>query len=234
MAEQKSFKERVKEEAITNAKMFKEFFVDCEYLICSEAFEKKPYYIIGAHTSNYEHLTGVSSSISADVFFSKCLDGTLQEGDFAFSKKGQSEAEVKGSVRRKINALPSLSALFEAETLVEEDFVKNRVKCSFAAGKTACTLGFANSFPSKPQSLMKGNQLNLNKAKPAELVLRRKRGEPVFDKIILGDSETIAKYISEIQPLLSEELIGLAGLSEQPDFPETVDPQPQPSEEVGL
>ena len=28
MAEQKSFKERVKEEAIVNAKMFKEFFVD--------------------------------------------------------------------------------------------------------------------------------------------------------------------------------------------------------------
>ena len=40
MAEQKSFKERVKEEAIVNAKMFKEFFVDCEYLVCSEAFEK--------------------------------------------------------------------------------------------------------------------------------------------------------------------------------------------------
>ena len=66
MAEQKSFKERVKEEAIVNAKMFKEYFVDCEYLVCSEAFEKNPYYIIGAHTSNYEHLTGVSSSLSAD------------------------------------------------------------------------------------------------------------------------------------------------------------------------
>ena len=54
MAEQKSFKERVKEEAIVNAKMFKEFFVDCEYLVCSEAFKKNPSYIIGAHTSNYE------------------------------------------------------------------------------------------------------------------------------------------------------------------------------------
>lgn len=77
MAEQKSFKERVKEEAIVNAKMFKEFFVDCEYLVCSEAFEKNPYYIIGAHTSNYEHLTGVSSALSADEFFNKCLEGTL-------------------------------------------------------------------------------------------------------------------------------------------------------------
>ena len=209
MAKQKGFKERVKEEAIVNAKMFKEFFVDCEYLVCSDAFEKNPYYIIGAHTSNYEHLTGVSSSLSADEFFNKCLKGTLQEDDFAFFKKGQSEAEVKGSVRRKINALPNLSSLFEAETLVEEDFVKNRVKCTFAAGKTACTLGFASSFPSKPQSLMKGNQLNADKAKTAELVLRRKRGEKVFDEIVFGDNEAIAKYISKIQPLLSERLIGL-------------------------
>ena len=180
-----------------------------EYLVCSEAFKKNPYYIIGAHTSNYEHLTGVSSALSADEFFNKCLEGTLQEDDFAFFKKGQSEVEVKGSVRRKINALPNLSSLFEAETLVEEDFVKNRVKCTFAAGKTACTLGFASSFPSKPQSLMKGNQLNADKAKTAELVLRRKRGESVFDEIVFGDNEAIAKYISKIQPLLSERLIGL-------------------------
>ena len=116
---------------------------------------------------------------------------------------------MKGSVRRKINALPNLYSLFEAETLVEEDFVKNRVKCTFAAGKTACTLGFASSFPSKPQSLMKGNQLNADKAKTAELVLRRKRGEKAFDEIVFGDNEAIAKYISKIQPLLSERLIGL-------------------------
>ena len=56
---------------------------------------------------------------------------------------------------------------------------------------------------------MKGNQLNADKAKTAELVLRRKRGEKVFDEIVFGDNEAIAKYISKIQPLLSERLIGL-------------------------
>lgn len=207
MGEQKSFKTRVKEEAIANAKMFKEHFVDCEYLICSEAFEKNPYYIIGAHTSNYEHLTGVSSNISAGEFFQRCLEGTLQETDFSFFKRGQTEAEVKGSVRRKISVLPKLSSLFEEETLVEEDFVKNRVKCAFAAGRTACTLGFANSFPSKPQSLMKGNQLNPDKAKSAELVLRRKYGASFFDELVCGDRKTLEKHISNIRPLLSEKLI---------------------------
>ena len=56
---------------------------------------------------------------------------------------------------------------------------------------------------------MKGNQLNADKAETAELVLRRKRGESVFDEIVFGDNEAIAKYISKIQPLLSERLIGL-------------------------
>ena len=57
MAEQKSFKERVKEEAIVNAKMFKEFFVDCEYLVCSDAFEKNPYYAYGLQLLDLYYLT---------------------------------------------------------------------------------------------------------------------------------------------------------------------------------
>ena len=40
MAEE-SFKERVRLEIIKAAKKYKEIYVDYEYLICSEAFEKK-------------------------------------------------------------------------------------------------------------------------------------------------------------------------------------------------
>ena len=76
---QKSFKERVKEETITNSRLFKEFFVDYEYLICSDVFEKNPYYIIGAHVSNYKHLIGVSSEIAAEEFFNKSINGELKE-----------------------------------------------------------------------------------------------------------------------------------------------------------
>lgn len=36
-----SFKERVRLEIIKAAKKYKEVYVDCEYLICSEAFVKK-------------------------------------------------------------------------------------------------------------------------------------------------------------------------------------------------
>ena len=44
MAEQKSFKERVKDTVIQNANSYKRYFVDYEYLLCSEAFENNEYY----------------------------------------------------------------------------------------------------------------------------------------------------------------------------------------------
>lgn len=36
-----SFKERIRQEVIKEAKRYKEVYVDYEYLICSEAFEKR-------------------------------------------------------------------------------------------------------------------------------------------------------------------------------------------------
>ena len=44
MAEQKSFKERVKDTVIQNTNSYKRYFVDYEYLLCSEAFVNKEYY----------------------------------------------------------------------------------------------------------------------------------------------------------------------------------------------
>ena len=206
MAEQKSFKQRVRDEAIAGAKIFKQSFVDYEYLICSEAFVKAPFYQIQAHGDNYEHLTGVASKLSAEEFFARCMQETLEEDDFCFTKRGQTEAEVKGSVRRKINVLPELVSLFAEGTLVEEDFVKNRIRCSFAAGKRECTLGFTSSVPAKPQSLLKGNQLDQAKAKPLALVLRKPVGAERFNEILLGDREVFRKYYPAIQEYISEEL----------------------------
>lgn len=121
MAEE-SFKERVRLEIIKAAKKYKEIYVDYEYLICSEAFSKRSYYIVDAEKDNFQHLTGVHSQISAQSFFDKCIDGSLSEDDFDFIKKGQDEKSVKGTVRRKIKALPDMMGLFRAGLLAEEDF----------------------------------------------------------------------------------------------------------------
>ncbi len=53
MAEQKSFKTRVKEEVVRCSKIYKDLFVDYDYLLCSEVFVDSDYYIIQGHEDNY-------------------------------------------------------------------------------------------------------------------------------------------------------------------------------------
>ncbi|MCD8068247.1 MAG: PBECR4 domain-containing protein [Lachnospiraceae bacterium] len=207
MADQTSFKERVKNTLIYMAPRYKYYFVNYEYLLCSKAFIKEPYYIVSAHGDNFRHLTGVNSSLRSDEFYEKALDGTLTEEDFDFIKRGQSEEQVKGSVRRKINVLPDIINIFSSGTKVYYYFTKNRGCCYFAAGKFTCTLGFSSSVPAKPMSLLKGNELDSAKSQNLDLVLRRPAGEPQFNEIIVGNNEILLKYLEQIRSLLSDDLL---------------------------
>lgn len=209
MAEQKSFKERVKETVIQNAYSYKRYFVDYEYLLCSAAFVKNEYYIVSAYEDNYLHLTGLHTSLDAAKFFEKCYKGTLEESDFDFCKSGQSESEVKGSVRRKINSLSSIMDMFNVGTSVEEDFEKNRIRCALAAGNISATLGFVVAGKAKPMTLLKGNELNSTKAKKLDVVLRRKSGESRFSEMLIGDANRLAEHKETLSNLLSEALLSL-------------------------
>ncbi len=209
MTEEKSFKERVKETVIQNSYLYKKYFVDYEYLICSEAFKQNKYYIVSACVDNYLHLTGLHSKLDATTFFEKCYKGTLEENDFDFCKNGQNEKEVKGSVRRKINSLSSVMDLFNTGTSVEEDFEKNRIRCSLAAGNVSATLGFVVKGKARPMTLLKGNELNSAKAQKLDLVLRRKNGTTKFTDMIIGDNKHLLKHKSGVYELLSEELQAL-------------------------
>ena len=206
MENQKSFKERVKETLIYNAGDYKRYYIDYEYLLVSKAFEKSKYYIVTAHEDNYLHLTGVHTELGAKTFFVRCFDGTLEETDFDFCKKGQNESEVKGSVRRKINVLPAIMDMFSVGTLVEEDFEKNRIRCSLAAGNVSATLGFVVAGKAKPMTLLKGNELNPAKGKKLDLVLQRKSGETNFSEVLIGTEAILSEYKDILQGLLSEEL----------------------------
>lgn len=68
---EQSFKERVRLTMISMAKLYKEKYVDYEYLICSGGYVKNHYYIIDAAEDNLQHLTGVHSLISPKEFFEK-------------------------------------------------------------------------------------------------------------------------------------------------------------------
>ena len=165
-----SFKQRVCNTVSSMAAAYLHYFVEYDYLLCSPAFKKQPFYIVSAEKNNYQHLAGVSYSYSADDLFDKCLKGTLTETDISFSKSGRSEAEIKGSVRRKIKALPNIIGIFSGVSSVEEDFSKNRIFCSFASANASCTLGFTFAADAKPMTLLSGNQLDKTASQSLTLV----------------------------------------------------------------
>ena len=208
MPEQISFTTRVRNVVSICSKSYKDFFVDYDYLVCSKAFIHKPYYIVVADNDNYKHLTGIQSPLSPDTFFEKCLNNTLTESEINFIKNGQTENEVKGSVRRKISVLPLITSVFSQGTVVEEDYSKNRIRCSFAAGRSEYTLGFTLASPNtKPMTLLKGKVVDNSKAKAIDLVLRRPTGSLLFDTIFYGDFDSMKEYHNSIRGLLSIDLL---------------------------
>lgn len=207
MSEQKSFKMRVKEEAIRCSKIYKGLLVDYDYLLCSEVFANANYYIIQGHEDNYEHLTGVGTKMSAAEFFEKCYDGTLEEDDFSFQKRHESEKNVKGAVRDKIRVLPDIAGLFNSNTVVEEGFHQNSIACSFAAEGITFTMGFICDGLSKPKTLLRGKKLNPKRTGALELVLRRKRGEDKFDEILVGNEDILKKFGNKVRTQLSDALL---------------------------
>lgn len=90
-----SFKERIRLAMIEAAREYKETYIDYEYLICSEAFKEREFYIVNAKEDNFQHLTGVHSTLKPKEFFDKCYNGTLQEEDFDFVNSGQDERACK-------------------------------------------------------------------------------------------------------------------------------------------
>lgn len=50
------FKERVRNILINEAVTYKESYVNYQYLVCSDAFDHKDYYIINANEDNYQYL----------------------------------------------------------------------------------------------------------------------------------------------------------------------------------
>lgn len=202
-----NFKTRVKNVAISESANYKKVYVDYEYLICSDAFVDKKYYVVTAKEDNYQHLIGINSLIKPKEFFNKCYNGTLTEDDFNFSKRGQNEKSVKGSVRRKISSISNIMSLFyDAKTLVEEPFYKNGVRCSFATSDNKCTLGFNGESKTYPKSLMKGNHLNGFSYKKISLVLRKKPTEEKFDEFVIGTMESLAKNYNNIEELIGDEI----------------------------
>ncbi len=196
-----SFKERVRRTAIENSRPYMRNLISYEYLVCSKAFSSG-FKIVKADGSNYLHLIGINSNLTAIDFWKKCLTETLSDNDFDFKKKGQEEKAVKGSVRQKIQVLSHILVMFsgDCELIAEEFFHKNKVECAFATSDNSCTLGFAES--GRPKSLMKSNELS-DKAMKVDLIFRKPRNsKEKFTELCYGEKEKIVKYWTVIENLI--------------------------------
>ncbi len=206
MEDKKPFQTRVRDVIIEYAKKYKEYFVDYDYLILSDRFQNADYYIVKAHETNFRHLTGVSTSLTAKEFFEKAYNATLTEEDFSISKKGVQDKEAKGTVRRKINALPNMIGIFNQQTLVEEDYSHNSIRCSFIANDKKSTVGFSQTNPTVPLTLLFGDKIDLSAVGHLSLVLRKKEGDDLFSEIIVGNINVLKEKLPQIEELLTDEL----------------------------
>ena len=182
-----SFTQWVVESLMIGAQIYKTTFLDYDYLVYSSEFVDNPYYIISSREYNFAHLTGVRSLIPSYDFYVACINGTVKETDFNFIDRYNDEKSVKGTVRRKLKCILSVSDFFSYKLQAEENFVKGKVHCCLASANARVTMGFIESGKIFPKTMLKGNCLNLGKAVDISLVLRRERGANQFDKILYGD-----------------------------------------------
>lgn len=208
MAGQVSFKTRVLNTIIQCAKQYNTFYVEQNHLLVSNAFKKKPYYIIQAEKDNFLHLTGVSTSLSAVDFFDKAMDGTLAESDIQLITHGKSEKDSKGTIRQKIKNLTSITAVVGRSCMVQEDFKRNAVLCTFASANAQCTVGFiATPKLARPKSLLNGNVVDPTQSAPIKLALAKARSDQKYNSIEIGTIDDVADNLTLIQELLSDSLI---------------------------
>ena len=208
MAGQVSFKTRVLNTIIQCAKQYNTFYVEQNHLLVSNAFKKKPYYIIQAEKDNFLHLTGVSTSLSAVDFFDKAMDGTLAESDIQLITHGKSEKDSKGTIRQKIKNLTSITAVVGRSCMVQEDFKRNAVLCTFASANAQCTVGFiATPKLARPKSLLNGNVVDPTQSAPIKLALAKARSDHKYSSIEIGTINDVADNLTLIQEFLSDSLI---------------------------
>ena len=125
-------------------------------------------------------------------FFEKCYQKTLEDGDFEINDKSQ-----KGSIRRKMSVLENAIQIFSSEAIVvEENFNINRISCSFDSSDKVCTIGFTKTKITKPQTILKGYQLQ-NEVK-VDLILCRDKGETEFQTVVYNASDMTLEECMEL------------------------------------
>ena len=155
-----TFKESVKIQLTSAAREYKKL-LNKDYIIQSNQFKFSDIYLLRFHEDNFLHLTGIITSLKAQMFFKKCLIGNLNNEEFTCD----TSKELKGKVKEKLKNLNTIGEFFDRELVFQEYYKKNRVECKIASSDGKCTLGFVNihSFIYVPLTLLNKNQINEKK-----------------------------------------------------------------------
>ena len=174
------YKQGICEKLIESAKIYKSVFMGFEYLIYSKKFVHRPYYIISAIEGNFSHLAGIKTLIPASSFYFHCINGTLHEAHFDF----KDDKFVKGTIRRKLKAFSDIPDFFLRPLIAEENFSKGKAMCAFGSSNGKATIGFTRPINMRPMTLLMGNCLDPHHSVDVSLVLKRKKGESMFNEVM--------------------------------------------------
>lgn len=124
---------------VNAAKEYEAKLNDRHFLIVYEEKDEIKKVCVGFRDMNFLHMTGVKAKMSAQQFYSACLNGKLSERDF--------ELDDKGKVQQKLMVLPFLSGLLYHNCMIGT-FVNNGIfiKADYFVGDTKAVLsvGFRN------------------------------------------------------------------------------------------
>lgn len=115
------------------AKEFNKKLNDKHFLIIYQECGQTKNVSVGFRDMNFLHMTGVTTKLSAQRFYSACLDGKLSENDF--------EIDNKGKVQQKLTVLPYLSELLYTNCMIG-NFINSGIyiRADYFIGNTKAVL----------------------------------------------------------------------------------------------
>lgn len=118
---------------VSAAKEFEIKLKDKHFLIVYQENGKAKTVCVGFRDMNFLHMTGVKTKLSAQQFYSACLDRKLSEKDF--------ELDSKGKVQQKLMVLPYLSTLLYNNCMIGS-FINSGIciRADYFVGNTKAVL----------------------------------------------------------------------------------------------
>ena len=126
-------KKKAREIIVEAAKQYDKWLKSNHFLIFYQKGKEQDFVEVGFRDLNFLHLTGIKTKLSAQRFFSLCIDGKLSEKDY--------DLDTKGKAQQKLMVLPFLHELLYHNCMIG-DFINSGVliKSDYFVGDTKAVL----------------------------------------------------------------------------------------------